>query len=209
MDSLAAGLEDQHFFDLAASIIPIILFGSVLAKAFSPPGKDVEIKARHGIAAILLSVYITLMASAEILAIAAAVGGGANNGTRIAVAVALVVEIFGFGLAILVPWALRFQRDGKTHWLVATLLGIVLLGTFAWGSIVLMEFALEGSQGIDLQTRLGRVKNEAETDYLQWSRAARRAHSDHYISRLERHELALLRHRKLIAHEIEFKLLTH
>jgi hypothetical protein len=92
---VVAGIEDQHFFELAATIIPIILFGSVLARAFHPPGDGVQIGAIHGVLAILLALYIIGMASAEMLAIAATVGGGATEAIRIIVAVALVVEVFG------------------------------------------------------------------------------------------------------------------
>ena len=181
----------------------------MLARAFRPPGNDSEVKPWHGIAAVLLSIYITLMASAEVLAIAVAVGGGATGGIRVTVAVALVVAIFGFGLAILIPWALRFHQARQTHWLIATVLGVIFLAFFGWGSVYLMEFAFEGSLEENLQARLNRVTDERERDYLEWSRAAMEAHADHHVSRMERHDLALLRKRKAHARELELSIVGH
>ena len=197
--SVLAEAEDQHFFELAATIIPIILFGSVLAHAFRPPGTDAALKPWHGPAAILLAIYITSMATAEMLAIAAAVGGGGDETLRLIVAVALVVEVFGFGLTILVPWAIRFRQERQTHWALGILLGIVLLLTFAYSSVYFMKFALMGSEGNGLERQSLEAAETADRTLLAWYRAVIAAHADHRLSGLEKHELALLWRRKVEA----------
>jgi len=194
-------LEDRSFFRLAATIIPIVLFGSVLANAFRPPGLEVPIKAWHGIAAIGIAVYITLMASAEMLAIAVAVGGGGNDSIKAMVALALVVEIFGFGVAILVPWAVRFVKEKKAHWVAGTLVGISLVVAFGVASVSLMGYAFEGLNGTNSFRAIQRASDIADRTYLEWSRAAIEAHVDRHISQLERHELTVLRRRKEEAHQ--------
>jgi hypothetical protein len=194
--ALVSTVEDQRFFELAATIIPIILFGSVLANALRPPDDNASTGLMHGLGAIFFSLYMAAMASAEMLAIAGAVGAAVPTGVRVFVAIALAVQIFLFGALLLVPWALRFYRGGQTHWVLGTAFGLLFFGVFLWGSVLFLEFAFEDSRNTEAFNEAVHRSDVADITYLQWSRAAIRAHSDHRISKLERHELAVLKRRR-------------
>lgn len=198
--------ENQHFFELAATIIPVILFGSVLAKAFRPPDEKTKITPWHGVAAILLAVYITVMATTEVLAISAAIGRGWSEAARIVVAAALVVEMFGFGFAILLPWAVRFGRSRKPHWLAGTVLGMIFLAFVGWISVYFIGLALEGSRGEELTRELGQAEEATQMTQLAWYRGVIAAKVDHQISPLEKKELTLLWQQKEEATRQDFLL---
>jgi hypothetical protein len=202
--AVVSSVEDQRFFELAATIIPIILFGSVLANALRPPDKDAKIGLIHGVGAILFSLYMAAMASAEMLAIAGAVGAAAPTGIRVFVAIALGVQIFLFGALLLIPWALSFHRKKETHWMLGTAFGILFLGVFIWGSVYFLEFAFEDSRNTETFNEAVQRSQVVDVTYLQWSRAALRAHADSRISKLEKHELAVLRRRKAEAWQAQF-----
>lgn len=203
---LVNGAEDQRFFELAATIIPVLLFGSVIANALRPPDETQRIGLLHGIRPLAFAIYLTAMASAEMLAIAVAVGGGATDGIRIFVAMALVVGICGFGLVLLVPWALRFRKEQQTPLLLGTLVAILFLGLFGWSSVFLMQFAFEGSRSSETYEEARRLSDMADRTYLEWSYAALEAHSDQRVSRLEKHQLAILRRRKSEAQEAQVEM---
>jgi hypothetical protein len=78
--------------------------------------------------------------------------------------------------------------------------------TFAWGSVLLIEFALEGSDEINTEARYHQEREAADQAYLEWSRAEITAHADHRLSKLEKHDLAILWKRKVAARRRELGL---
>jgi signal transduction histidine kinase len=205
---LTAAFEDRHFFELAATVMPIVLFGSVLARAFRPPETNMRLRWYHGVWALAIALYIAFVSAAEVFAIAAAVSGGADDLIGVVVTVALVLGIFGFGLAITIPWAIRFAQTQQTHLTATVLLGILFLLTFAWGSLKLLELATRGTVQTNQAERIDRALEAASSAELAWLRAEIQAHSDQKIKPLEKQELQLLSRLKLAAKQNERALLA-
>lgn len=204
---LEAAVESRRFFQLAATIIPIVLFGSVLARAFRPPRTHTKLRWYHGLAALVVALYVAFVSSAEVFAIAVTVDGGAEDVIRIGVSAALILAIFGFGLAITVPWANRFRLSGKSHWLGIALVGICFVLAFGWGSQKLLELATRGGIELSTEARISHVLADADQAELEWLRAEIRAHVDHEVDPLEKQELALLGRLKLSAKQNERRVL--
>ncbi|HEX6153136.1 MAG TPA: hypothetical protein VFZ19_06385 [Solirubrobacterales bacterium] len=196
--------EDRRFFELAATIMPILLFGSIIAKAFQPPDLYTRLRWHHGVRAIAICLYIAYVAIAEVFAIAVAIDGEADETIRIGVSLALVLAIFNFGWAVTIPWAIRFWREGQLHWVASTLAAIAILLTFAWGSFKLLEFATEAASE---SSKFEHAETAAEDANLHWIRAKILAHRDGTVGILERKEIAILERRKVAARQYELSLL--
>ena len=198
---------DQRFFELAATIMPILLFGSIIARAFQPPDLYTRLRWHHGVRAIAIILYVSYVAIAEAFAITLAVEGVADDTIRVGVSIALVLAIFNFGWAVIVPWGIRFWKEGQLHWAATTVVGLAILGSFAWGSFKLLDFAPRISRGIEENSNLDRAQKAADEANLRWIRAQIDAHEDGVVGGLERKEIAILEGRKIATRQFEQSLL--
>jgi hypothetical protein len=94
--------DSQQFFNLAALIIPVLLFGGAVSQTWRPTGD----KSRAQIHKLTAAVWTTMVFAivAEVIAIIAAVGGEPGLGERIVVGVAVVAGTVAAAGAVLWPW---------------------------------------------------------------------------------------------------------
>lgn len=115
----------QVFYSLAATLIPIFLFGGIFGAWLSRPPKG----ASHN-SLVTLVVAIPLLGSlaiiAEAAAINAAVAGEAGGAQRFVIVLALIVGMVATVAGAWLPWVSRALRSGALDgW---ELLGVVGLG---------------------------------------------------------------------------------
>jgi NADH:ubiquinone oxidoreductase subunit 3 (subunit A) len=195
---------DRHFFELAATIIPLILFGSVLARSYQRPDIYTRLRLRHKLLALCLVVAVIFVCSAEILAIAVAVGGGATGFIAGYISIAVVVAVFGFGVAVLAPWAIRFHREGQFGWLVVIVAGVVLLAALGSTAVKLERIAHDAVLEEQRLSEFSHATHEADAARLALIRAQIAAHANQHVSGLEQEELEILRRQNKAAQALFF-----
>jgi hypothetical protein len=96
-------VTDSHqFFNLAALVIPVLLFGGAVSQTWKPTGDKSRVQIRKLTAAVWVTMLFAIVA--EVIAIIAAVGGEPELGERIVVGVAVVAGTVAAAGAVLWPW---------------------------------------------------------------------------------------------------------
>jgi hypothetical protein len=190
---------DRQFFQIAATIIPLVLFGSVLARLYRPPDIYTRLRLHHKLTALLLVLGVLFICSAEIFAIAIAVGGGGTGFIAGYVSIAVVVAVFGFGMAVLLPWAVRFHRAGHFGWLAAILAATLFLVFMGASAVKLEGLANDAVLEEEQLDEFSKVNREADSAQLALIRAQIAIQADHHTSSLEKRELVILKSRNKAA----------
>src|SRR4051794_31582547 len=102
---------NHAFYSLAATLIPILLLGGILADRLRPPSQK-PMSARHELVPPALTALISLAVMAEILAITAAEVGG-NAFTAAVVVLALCTGLLAVSIAIVGPWVARVSPGAR------------------------------------------------------------------------------------------------
>jgi hypothetical protein len=100
------------YYEIAATLIPILLFGGVVTDRLIPP-RDAEWQQRHDVATWALLAAGVLAVTAEIMAITVVVTGIAGQLQRYVVSAALVSGILGAVGAFWLPWLRRSSQAGR------------------------------------------------------------------------------------------------
>ena len=146
--------DDRLFFQLAAGLIPAILFGGLVTGAFAPSARISNLPARRRLwilAFITAGVAVTLLA--ELFAIDLATSPERPSSVKVMVVVSVVVlATAAAGAALLVPWiralAARRHIGRVAHILVS--LGLLLYGI---GGLILIDAVVEAQ--VDFEDQRG------------------------------------------------------
>ncbi len=160
------------FFEIAATLIPILLFGGVVAERLRP--KDSEPAKRTWLFSVAIPVIGAIAITAEVVAINAVVTGNSNDAARLFVASALTVGLLAIIVALWLPWAERLRRHCP-KWGVAINIAVILLlvvaAVISVGAMTAgVESEQEGERVADYEAALG--KKEAEQEVV-WRRIER------------------------------------
>jgi uncharacterized protein YhhL (DUF1145 family) len=130
--------DERAFFEIAATLIPLLLFGGVFVERVRPPQE--KRGALHLLATMSILLFGIFALFAEAAAIRSVVAGDAEKPTRIFVAFVLVAGMTLVVMAIATPWmtALANAEPGMRRWLApVTRLLLVACGIGAF--IVLVD----------------------------------------------------------------------
>lgn len=160
--------DDRLFFQLAAGLIPAILFGGVVTGAFAPSARISNLPARRRLwllAFITVGVAVTLVA--ELFAIDLATSPERPSSAKVMVVVSVVVlATAAAGAAVLVPWiralAARRHMGRVAHILVV--LGLLLYGI---GGLILVDAVVEAQVDYDDQRGACAIR-QVEDRARQW-----------------------------------------
>lgn len=140
------GLRDRHFFQLAATLIPIFFLAGAVSSAARVPRDKVWPRPSHLWLVLCLAVFVVVEVIAELTAIAVLVSGSANDWDRFVVLVGLLLAIFGAAVTLVGPWVRHFYRSGDQFRQGAWGLGIggaAVLIALAWGTYNIFNSTFE------------------------------------------------------------------
>jgi hypothetical protein len=119
-------IESHQFFNFAALVIPVLLFGGAVSDRWNPKEKttdaditDTESKKQIKKLALLVWGAMVLALVAEVIAIIAAFGGVPEKGERIAVGAVMVAGTVAAAGAVAWPWLARCSASVKRNAIVA------------------------------------------------------------------------------------------
>lgn len=202
------------FYEIAATLIPLLLFGGVFAERSRPPVDNWE--RRHDRATIVIFLAGLIAVLAEVLAIGVVVTGRATASDRYVVSVALVGGMLSVVWLIWRPWLDRQRRERKEATtnapLIVAFLGVGAAFVFLLASAVDVAATAERTNELNLgaeqtiervkevQARMERERNR-ERDLARDLNRARREHRQ----KITRYLMAELRsvNRNLRSDELE------
>jgi uncharacterized membrane protein YidH (DUF202 family) len=177
------------FYEIAATLIPLLLFGGVFAERSRPPAEHWERRHDRTTMAILVAGIIAMLA--EVLAIGVVVTGRATALDRYVVSVALVGGMLSVVWLIWRPWGDRQRHERKQATtnapLIVVFLGIGAVFVYTLASAVNVAATAERTNELNLgaeeiikrvkevQTRMENERNR-ERDLARDFRRARREH---------------------------------
>jgi len=136
------------FFEIAATLIPILLFGGVVAERRGPQSRDSHRKTT------LYATYIPAVGSmailGEIVAIIAIVTGTSTWWMRLLVALVLTLGMLAVVLAVWWPWHQDARKKAPHEVARLGLMGVVALLVAVGGSVWVM---IEGVSGAAAEER--------------------------------------------------------
>jgi hypothetical protein len=110
--------NEPAFFEIAATLIPLLLFGGVVIERVRPSAIQGSSKAQLPVS-LAIMLFGALALGAEALAIEAAVIGKGSAVSRVTVALFLVAGMTSVVVAIAAPWLSRLKKADRTsYWLV-------------------------------------------------------------------------------------------
>ena len=122
---------ESAFFEIAATLIPLLLFGGILVERIKPPPQK-RWRERHEYLVLLLIVFGGLTLIAEAAAIRAVViGKSQETVTRALVAIVLVVGMSLVIAAISTPWLARIRKADPDFYKVMLPSSLVVVGSCA------------------------------------------------------------------------------
>lgn len=182
----------QVFYSLAATLIPIFLFGGIFGAWLSRPPKGASHRALT-ILTVAIPLFGSLAIVAEAAAINAAVAGEAGAGQRFVIVLALIVGMVATVGGAWLPWVSRALQSGA-------LVGWELLGVTGLGLILIVgaySVVTQMNDAIHLANETEKVSNLASSIR---QRAAEIRESERRIDAYT-YRLGRLRERRAIAIE--------
>jgi hypothetical protein len=184
---------NHTFFDLAATLIPILLLGGVVADRLRP--KEQQLSAHHQWVAVALTGLTGLAVTSEVAAISAAEVGGTGFVT-VTVIVALLVGLFAVSAAIVLPWITRLSDPARRVALYGS--GIVVLGVFV-GSFGTLKDTVDAAESnfspVEGLNATVAGTRHFENATIAYQRAVTRAEADKRVTSNECNLLILLDNR--------------
>lgn len=111
---------DQPFFAFAAGLIPLLLFGGVVADRWKPPPSTRREWPWQCIAVVVVLVAAVAV-EAEVVAVRVSIVGASSKSDRVLVAAVVVLATASVVLTIAWPWAKRLGRYGHPAAVIALL----------------------------------------------------------------------------------------
>jgi len=101
-------IRERSFFEIAATLLPVLLLTGVLTRSLRPPPRGEKVKEWR----LYLIVFgVVLGAFAELSSLNAVTKGEASDVARTIVPLAIAFAIVGLGAAIVGPWLVRLAED--------------------------------------------------------------------------------------------------
>lgn len=153
------------FFEIAATLIPILLFGGVVAERLRPNSDDPLTRVFNH--AAFIPALGSLAILAEVTAILSVVAGTSSWWSRLLVATSLTAGMLAIVVSLWLPWidTLRKRAPGKAQVVIQA--SVAILGVSLLGSVGLMTFGV--SAGAESE------RADAYLEALQRSNAAKTA----------------------------------
>jgi hypothetical protein len=161
--------DEKAFFEIAATLIPLLLFGGVIVDRLRPP-RDKEWRSWHSAVAFYLPVFGASAILAEITAIQVVVTGHSGDFARISVSLVLVVGMLSTIAVIWLPWIARMRKTSGTHsGGLALLAGALLLVLLSVLTIWVLADSVNVAANTENAARLGKAieRNHDELSALR------------------------------------------
>jgi hypothetical protein len=161
------GGDHLAFFEIAATLIPILLFGGVVAERLRPNSGDPLIRVFNH--AAFIPALGSLAILAEVTAILSVVAGTSSWWSRLLVATSLTAGMLAIVVSLWLPWidTLRKRAPRKAQAVIKA--SVVVFGVSLLGSVGLMTFGVSaGEEGERTDAYLGALQrsNVAKTAAL-------------------------------------------
>ncbi|HEV7400757.1 MAG TPA: hypothetical protein VGN84_10865 [Solirubrobacterales bacterium] len=200
-------IREHTFFEIAATLLPVLLLTGVLTRSLRPPppGEKVKEWRLH-----LIVFGVVLGAFAELSALNAVTTGEASDVARTIVPLAIAFAIAGLGAAIIGPWLVRLAEDHpewRNHYRLLKA-ALILLAVFwclftaqLYRSIFkqadaecVIRTVIDWPGGPDSNIfDQGVVPRQLALDQIAIFRARRAARADGAVAKNERSELEILK----------------
>jgi hypothetical protein len=160
--------EEKAFFEIAATLIPLLLFGGIIADRLRPPSEE-DWRSWHSAVAFYIPLFGACAILAEVTAIQVVVTGDSGGLQRIFVSLVLVVGMLSTIAVIWLPWMLRMREaEGTVFHRIAAAVGAVI-AVLGIGVVIVLsgtaDTAAQTEETAALQQALER--NYSEQDALQ------------------------------------------
>lgn len=153
------------FFEIAATLIPILLFGSVLAERLRP-NSDAPLSRVFNHAAFI-PILGSLAILAEVTAILSVVAGTSSWWSRLLVATSLTAGMLAIVISLWLPWIDTLRKRAARQAQRVIRASIVILGVSLLGSVGLMTVGVSAGEESD--------RTDAYFEALERSNAAQMA----------------------------------
>jgi hypothetical protein len=200
-------IRERSFFEIAATLLPVLLLTGVLTRSLRPPPPGEGVKEWR---LYLIGFGVVLGAFAELSALDAVTTGEASNVARTIVPLAIAFAIAGLGAAIVGPWLVRLAEDHpewRNYYRVLTAALILLAVFWCWSTVQLyrnifklgdaecvVRKAIDWPGGPDSNIfDQGVVPRRLALDQVAIFHARRAARTDGTVTKDERSELGILK----------------
>jgi hypothetical protein len=129
-------VDDRAFFQIAAALLPALMFGALLTDRLRPPK---TIGRHYGLAVFGVVAVATFLLLAETIAIEVAITGEPTSFERAVVVIAVMIASGGTLAVVLHPWLAKLPSEGRTTQVVGA---VVLLAVVVLGSIRTLDSAI-------------------------------------------------------------------
>jgi hypothetical protein len=204
--------NEQAFFEVAATLIPVLLLGGALLDRLRPTG---------WLRGPALSVPIALMVGAavviwaETIAIAALIRGESSTFDNVFVALVLVFAMVLIVGAVLLPWLRQIEkqarvagaltaRERKRGWVMLILLGLIVIGSMTYVLTQTLESAEESRRVAAAEQRLDGIRDEQDALWREiFSRQSQSGSFTQDLLRISKHpeEIQVAEIKALIAED--------
>jgi MFS family permease len=200
-------VRERSFFELAATLLPVLLLTGVLTRSLRPPAPEEPVKDWR---LCLIIFGVVLGSFAELAALRAVTTGQASDLDRTIVPLALAFAIAGLGAAIVGPWLGRLAEEHpgwRRHYRLVAVGLLILISFWGWTTVQLYRSIFQlgdlecvAREAIDWPGgpesnifEQGIVPRQLALDQIAIFRARRGAKSDGTITKDERSELGILK----------------
>ena len=132
-----ASSDEIAFFEIAATLIPILLFGGVLVDRSRPP-TDGKWSPPHVCLALALPLFGSLALLAEVIAIRAIMAGDAALFARVFVAGVLIAGMAAVVLTVSLPWVIGLQERSSDSLSRSAVASVAVVGLIAGAAFTLL-----------------------------------------------------------------------
>lgn len=132
--------DDRAFFQIAAALLPALMFGGLLSDRLRPPARTAR---GYELLSRSCSLGGVCLLYAEAIAIRVAITGAPSTFERIVVVLAVMGASALALFMLLVPWVKQIPRPRRNHWASV----IVGLSVTAAGTVLALDNAVKFSTG--------------------------------------------------------------
>jgi len=200
-------IRERSFFELAATLLPVLLLTGVLTRSLRPPPPGEQVRDRR---LYLIIFGVVLGSFAELSALRAVTTGRAGDFERTIVPLAIAFAIAGLGAAIIGPWLTRLGEEHpewRKHYRLMTGGLLLLIVLWGWSTAQLyrnifklgdaecvVRKAIDWPGGPDSNIfDQGVVPRRLALDQVAIFQARRAARADGTVTKDERSELGILK----------------
>ena len=155
--------DHMAFFEIAATLIPILLFGGVVAERLRPKSDDPLIRTLNH--AALIPALGSFAILAEVTAILAIVSGSSELWSRLLVAVVLTAGLLAIVVSLWLPWMGQLRKKDAERAKTLSRASVVLLAAAFVVSSALMTFGV--STGAEIERLDAFLEAQARSNTAQ------------------------------------------